>query len=356
MQSNISTLSTVEAAADIISENALWFVAVAIRVCLTTALSILAFITNICNVIVFSRMDINKSVKDSFIILSIVDCLSGFLGIMAGVCNALRYLGPARIKGSMYPIYFLFVTAGTLTIMLNMMTTTVIAVTRCCCVVLPFRFKEMATVYRQRISILLATFGLLCTTVYSLTGTEIRIEENPTTNMSQLVILFHPEYIKRSQYSDIYRGIMFYLTFFTVIICLFALIIAIKRSLNARIALRASNNRPKRDTREDSNGGGSSRSSRSCTTGVREAQVIKVVILVSIVFAICNTPLMVASILRQTEPGLNNVGVYKNSFDLMLIIIETFSVINASFNILIYLKFNTAYYTTFKNVFVKSVN
>ncbi|GFN98213.1 FMRFamide receptor [Plakobranchus ocellatus] len=346
-----STSSAPDTREDIISETALWILAVTIRVCLNTVFSVSAFITNIINFIVFKRMSINDSVKESFLILSIADGSVGFLGTIAGVCNGLRYLASAHIQGSMYALYILLLAVATVPTMTSLLSTTVLAVVRCYSVVLPLRVKTLFTARRQRIFILSATAVLIGTTTYSFTGTKINIAPIPNTNMSQLQLIFHPEYVERSQYSDIYRGLVFYLSFIVVTICLIFMNIALKRSSRFRNRSQPGRDENTRDFRS-----GSAGSSQNPKASSREVQVIKVVILVSTVFLTCNAPAMVASILRQTVPGLNNIGTHRLSYDAMMIFVEAFTLLNVTLNIVVYLNYNTIYRTTFLEVFGKMIS
>ncbi|GFN75237.1 neuromedin-u receptor 1 [Plakobranchus ocellatus] len=330
---------------DIISETAVWILAVTIRVCLNTVFSVSAFITNIINFIVFKRMSIDDSAKESFIILSIADGFVGFVGMIAGVSNGLRYLASTQVQDSMYALYILLLVLVTVPSMTSLLSTAVLAVVRCCSVVLPFRVKTVFTARRQRIFILSATAILIGTTTYSLTGIKVNIAPNPKTNMSRLQLTFHPEYMQRSRYSDVYRGLIFYLTFLAVTICVFFMIIALKRSSRFR-------NRSRRSKEENTPVSRSvtTRSSQNSKASSRELQVIKVVILLSAVFVVCNAPAMIASILRQTVPGLNNVGRFRLSYDVMMISVEGFQLLNCALNIFIYLNFNTLYRTTFLQI------
>ncbi|GFO46849.1 chemosensory receptor c [Plakobranchus ocellatus] len=333
---------------DIISETAVWILAVTIRVCLSTVFSVSAFITNIINFIVFKRMSINDSAKESFLILTIADGFVGFIGMIAGVCNGLRYLASAEVQDSMYALYIMLLLAATVPSMTSLLSTVVLAVVRCCSVVLPFRVKTLFTARRQRFFIFPATAILIGTTTYSLTGTKINIAQNPKTNVSSLQLTFHPEYVQRSWYTDIYRGVVFYLSFFAITICLIFMIIALKRSSRFR-----NRSQPGKDENTPGSRSGDTASSQNSKASSREAQVIKVVILVSAVFVMCNAPAMIASILRQTVPGLSHVGRYSMSQDALLIFVEVFLLLNCTLNIVVYLKFNTLYRTTFLGLFGK---
>ncbi|GFO27867.1 hypothetical protein PoB_005437200 [Plakobranchus ocellatus] len=126
------------------------------------------------------------------------------------------------------------------------------------------------------------------------------------------------------------------------------MIIALKRSSRFRNRPQKSNEKNTPDSRSVT-----TRLSQNSRLNSRELQVIKVVILVSAVFVVCNAPAMIASILRQTVPGLSNVGTYRLSQDVLLIFVEVFQLLNCTLNIVVYLKYNTLYRTTFLDLFGK---
>ncbi|GFO11242.1 FMRFamide receptor [Plakobranchus ocellatus] len=331
-----STSPAPDTRADIISETTLWILAVTVRVCLNTVFSVSAFITNTINFIVFKRMSINDSAKETFLILSIANGTVGFLGTIAGVCNGLRYLASGQVQGSMYALYILLLSVVTVPSMTSLLSTTVLAIVRCCSVVLPLRVKTLFTARRQRIFILSATAILIGTTIYALTGTKINIAPNPNTNVSQLLLIIHPEYVQRARYSDIYRGLVFYLSLLAVTIGLFFMIIALKRSSRFR-----NRSQPVRERNAEDSRRGNTRSSQNSKASSREVQVIKVVILVSAMFVVCNTPVMIASILRQAVPGFHNVGTYRLTYDVLMIFVEALILLNCTLNIVVYLNYNT---------------
>ncbi|GFN92995.1 hypothetical protein PoB_001950100 [Plakobranchus ocellatus] len=126
------------------------------------------------------------------------------------------------------------------------------------------------------------------------------------------------------------------------------MIIALKRSPRFRIR-----SQPGKDENTLNSRSGDTASSQSSKTSNRELQVIKVVILVSAMFVVCNAPAKIASILRQTVPGLNIIGTYRLSQDALLIFVEGFLLLNSTLNIVVYLKYNTIYRTTFLQTFRK---
>ncbi|GFS11133.1 chemosensory receptor C [Elysia marginata] len=350
-----ATSSRTPTSDDIISDSVLWVTAVTFRVCINSALSVGAFITNIINANVFRRMGIDHS-TESFFLLSLSDGLLGFIGLFGGLTNGLRYLGPPHIARSTYLFYVLLMAAAAVPSLTSLVATTVIAVVRCCSVALPFRVRNVFTARRQRYLILLCTALSLTFSIYGLSGTRFAVRVHPSTNITFLAIVFHPDYIQRNRQSDIFRGVVFYVCITITSICLVVLIIALRRSYNFRketyrTGTTTTSNSSKRDTvlgknRADTQSP-AKKPFRRFKPGSKEAQVVTVVVLVSALFTICNIPAMAASIVRQAVPEMSNVGRLRRSFNLFVMMAECFLMFNATMNIAIYLKFNTRYYTAF---------
>ena len=350
MQSVNGSDSPMTTSEDIISERVLGVTAVTVRVFLNSGLALCSLITNIVNALVFRRMGIDHA-TESFFILSLADCLVGLFGTIAGICNGVRYLGPPHLAGSMYSLYVLLLAAATVPSLTSLVSTTVIALVRCCSVALPFRVRTVFTARRQRIVILFCTALSIAFLSYNMVGTRLIVRMHPKTNVSQLVILFHPKYIEKGRYSDVLRALMFYSCFFTVCVCLIVLIIALKRSSNFREGSWSS----QKDRGRQSEGGPNLASEKpsgfsACKPGRKEVQVVKVVVLVSALFVICQLPAVVVSVLRQVVPGLNNLGSLQKSFDFGMIFLEFFQLVNASMNTFIYLQFNTRYCTALRQL------
>ncbi|GFR72073.1 chemosensory receptor C [Elysia marginata] len=352
---------------DIVSDRVLWIAAVTFRVCINSALSAGAFIANVINTIVFKRMGIDHA-TESFFLLSLADGTLGFIGVFGGLSNGMRYLGPSQLASSAYPFYIVFLAAATVPSLTSLISTTVIAVLRCCSVAMPFRVRTVFTARRQRFFILLCTVLSLAFLIYGLHGTSFAVRKHPQTNVTFLAIIFHPDYVERNRQADVYRGVMFYMCFTIVNVCLVVLIIALRRSYKFRKeSYRAGTTTTTSSIRSDQTGSKNQTDPQTPNQtdpqsptkreysgrfkpGSKEAQVFTVVVLVSALFTICNIPAMVASILRQAVPGMNNVGRLRKSFDISLITAECSLMFNAAMNIVIYLKFNSRYYAAFSEI------
>ena len=336
MERNI-TLITAITRRDITSEGTLWVTSVAFRVYTAPVITLCGVVTNVINILVFSRMGLRDGPAATFLVLSIADGLSCFVYLPATVMAAFRYLGPVRLRRSVYSLYFVNMLCLWLPKNASNFCTVVIAVVRCCSVAMPLRVKSVITVRRQ----LLAFFVLfLCNVLMlSFTANYFRLDlvSDPSTNFTHITATRTQGWQKKLQYSDIYRSVSFYLSFIIVNICLVVLIVSLKRSSQFRTKVSSTGGRPP--------GSGDEKINR------RETQVVKTVVLVSAIFTVCNLPTVTMTILRQSLQGFSSTGYLFRSFDMLFMFIEMVAIIGASINIVVYLQSNSNYRKEFNVLF-----
>ncbi|GFR96111.1 chemosensory receptor C [Elysia marginata] len=342
----------VDTSEDIMTEGILWVSAVTVRVCVDSALAVCSFVTNIINCLVFKRMGLDHT-TEPFFILSFSDCLIGFLSILGGVLNGLRYLGPARLTVSVYTLYLQALVPAVIASVSSMASTTVIAVVRCCSVASPLRV-HMLTARRQRVAILVCTGIAMAFVGYGVSSTRLEVVTNNQTNTSHLIMKTLPDYIQRNKFPDMFRVVLFYICFLTVNVCLVILITALWRSYKFR---ESSTNRGDIHNKQSENIETQAKTTKRFAgfkPASKEAQVVKVVVLVAAVFTVCNIPIVVATTFRLLDPRMAVNGALYRSFDFVMMMVECFSLINTSVNIIIYLKFNSRYYTSFRNTIFRN--
>ena len=353
MQENTSTIAVNEL--EDISNETLWLTAVVVRVGLNIPLSITSLATNVINVVIFWRMGVQSSALEPLLILSLSDGLSGLLGFFAGICNILRYFGMPYLRRSGSTVIVLLLVSATMTALTSLVTTVSLAFVRCFSVVRPLQFRSQVSAKPQRIFILTNVLILIAAVAFGFSGTRLEVQEDPNSLRSQLVITFPPEYIERIKFADIYRFLTFIAGFIVINVCAIVMVIALKRAKKFRQSAQCSKV-----------GGGvphdinhSQTPAHSCglmgsKMSNRETKVVKIMLLVSVAFTVCNLPGVALALLRLTVPGLSNVGHLRNTFDMILNFVEFFSMINMSVNILIYYFGSTKYQNIFREMFCKS--
>ncbi|RUS87634.1 hypothetical protein EGW08_004619 [Elysia chlorotica] len=123
------------------------------RVCLCTPLSLWSLLTGIVNIITYYRMGLSDGVNQNFFILSVADALQGFIALVDAVCYI---LGLSCAVETNFNLHTVLGAVYTFPMSVSVLTTTVIAVVRCCCVTMPFTVQKTFTARRQLAAILIS--------------------------------------------------------------------------------------------------------------------------------------------------------------------------------------------------------
>ncbi|GFN85700.1 chemosensory receptor c [Plakobranchus ocellatus] len=328
---------------DITSKGTLWMTSVVFRVYILPVLSAFSLGSNIVNILVFSRMGLKDGATATFLVLSVLDGATGFFNILYSILTTIRYLGPIHLRRTTYTLILLMVVPYILN-MISTLCTVVIAIVRCCSVTMPFHVKSIFTVRRQLLAIMILAVSAIIITSYGMTCYRVMQMLDPQTNITHLVVTLIPDFARQIQVIDMYRLVVIYSSFIIVNICLVILIVALKRSSNFRNKAAGTKEIDKEPA---------SNVQESCATiksKLREKQVVRTVVLVSLVFTICNLPYVILLILRQTLPGFRAVGCLNRSFDMLSIFSEATVSVNVCVNIFIYYYSHANYRNVFKRL------
>ena len=293
--------------------------------------------TNVINTAVFFRMGLSDGVTQNFFILSISDCLIATISLFSGISYiSLRIIrayvgyGNSEIKAQI--IYWSTFLAILFPQYLSLTTTVVIAVVRCCCVVFPLKVKYLITTSRQLALIITLSGTCTITLFYIFVGTYTAYVHNPLTNSS----IAHNKGVKWSLLTVV-NSVAFSGSFIIVIICVIILSVSLRKAskFRGRSSTGASSTRDNKDPVD-----GKSKERH------RDARVIRTVVLVSVVFIVCNIPLMVYYSLKILFEGLSPSGKYKNANQVCIMVCEAFTLLNLILNMFIYVSYNSRYRTT----------
>ncbi|KAH9499084.1 hypothetical protein Btru_005679 [Bulinus truncatus] len=284
-------------------------------------LAVLGTLGNIINIYVFRKMGLKDAMTISFFILSICDLAY----VLTMITMATSFLLMAIEISSNYSHFFwiepygVYIFTGNVSripyIMSNL-TTAYLALARCLCVAEPLRFKTM---FGYKITLFILT-SLALFAVFSyvpvLVFMDMVLQFSPSINSTRFSLWISP---KRQAIMDVVRvyrdGL---LPFITQIIIMISVIIMV-RSLDASRKFRESNsNLQSIFTETKSNHPiDNSKTSQPKSTkkiGGKDVQVLQQVILISIIYIICNTPSVINNSVAAIEPDFSIVRIYKNMF------------------------------------------
>ncbi|GFS15369.1 peptide receptor GPCR [Elysia marginata] len=311
---------------------AMYYIGLILKMYVNPLLGLGGIVINIINTFIFYKMGLSDGVTQNFLILSIFD---GILAA-AALVNSLSYIlmntiytrgGP--VAENLQAVFWASVVSWPFSQIVSCITTTVIAVVRCCCVAMPLRVKQVLTARRQLAAIAAFSLGVDSVLVYVFEPTHLVRFTNPSTNISQVAY-------EGARYDllNIFTNIFLYITFVIVILCLIILIISLNRSSKFR------------DQSSKVSGANEKKGEKS-----REVRVVQTVILVAAIFIIFNTPTIVLSIVRQVTPGFSVRGHLRELYDFFIIFMETSLLLNVVANIFVYVGFNTRY----RNILLESI-
>ncbi|GFO26221.1 peptide receptor gpcr [Plakobranchus ocellatus] len=307
----------------------MFYIAIILKLYINPGLGFGGTISNIINTFMFYKMGLSDGVTQNFLILSIFDGILSTCATINSLCYIL--LNTIFTRGSptahnLQAVLWATVISWPFSQTISCITTSVIAVVRCCCVALPLQVKQVLTARRQLAAIFVfsaCTQGVLLQVF--IPSYLLKITD-PRTNITQAV------YVGQDYETlNIFTNIFLYITFVIIIVCLVILTISLNQSSKFRDKSSSSNEKSKEKS--------------------REIRVVQTVILVALIFILCNLPTIILSIIRQFVDGFSLQGHRRKFYDFFLVIVETALLLNAFVNIFIYLSFNTRYRTNFNGMF-----
>ena len=317
----------------------------------STALSLLGMCTNAINMVVFYKMSLFDGVTQNFFILSISD------GLYATVCsvNSIAYTvwrivrahaGYDGLEIAIQVVYRMSYYALAFPQNVSVMTTVMIAVVRCCCVAMPLKVRYLFTPRRQLAAIFLFSGVVLSISVFFRASLYLVHSKNPVTNIT-IVYVTGPFWSIETASNNI----VFCLGFIICVACVAILSTSLRKASRFRDSSTAGSSSFR-------NYGNNSALSTSAPVAnskhrLKNAKVVKVVVLVSTIFIVCNVPVIIFFTLKAFLPGFEPGGKLQNWDALVVTLAQMSALLNVILNIFIYISFNTRYRSIFFAMFGK---
>lgn len=324
------------------------------------------WITNVINIITFIRLGLKDSITLSFFFLTCSDLIC-LLIMFPGIY--LAYILPFltinwQANGSVALVaviyyYLMFYDVSKLI-------TTFIALQRCCCVAMPFHFKNTFTCTRTAIITATIVVFSIATYIPKLSLQELT-HVSDFSNDSSLLVLSRSN--AWQDYAFVYNItnsiLMTTVCHVTVLSCLFIL----ASSLNSSSRFRLSTSMPQSYNKQkglhdkinntkiqdichrgkekyNEEKAEADKSNTAKTTKTKEIQAIKSTILLSIIFLVCNTPKVIMGYAKLFEPRFSLNQQFGNLHFICNTMKNTLEIINASTSMFVYLSCNTRYRKT----------
>ncbi|GFR83705.1 chemosensory receptor B [Elysia marginata] len=315
-----SDLSTGNTGSGFIDNATFTYLFITFRIVLNPAMSVLALLATIINVVTFSRMTLSQGVNQNLLILSTSDLVLAVFGVVGNSCYVLRWLGinttPVR-----FTLYILMWVVA-YPVNASAAVTTIIAAVRCLSVIMPITFRTVVTPQRQVVAIALGCSISWSVPLY----THLLINVYTKKGNNSLGIPSSSEINKQMVVFDYFRNTFFYTCFTIIILSGVFLSIALRKSSSFQASATAS-----------TTDGQTKASSR------REVQVVKTVILLLVIFVTCNLPFLFLSLLRLMVPGFSPSGKFRNEKLFVDSTVATGIHLNVGLNTFVYLKYNSKF-------------
>ena len=319
------------------------YLSVVFKMVLNPVLGVAGICINVINMVVFYRMGLSDGVTQNFFILALSDGLFA----MTAVANSMGYLFRVAVRklvGYNNPLELAaqIIYQGTFYCSpfaqnVSLITTVVIAVVRYCSVAMPLQVKQILPAKRQLAAILFLSGIATSISVYVLAPMHIVYAPHPVRNYT--MIFFN------GQRWSVYTVFNKVLSFGGFIICIAFVVI-----LSARLK-KASKFRESSSTGTSDYANTDKSFSKHSKERQRTARIVRTVVLVSVIFIVCNVPNILYYLLRMFLNGFSLRGRYSNAMKFTLMVVEIFWLLSVCLNTVIYYFCNSRYRTIFRALF-----
>uniref|UniRef100_A0A2C9LKG9 G-protein coupled receptors family 1 profile domain-containing protein n=1 Tax=Biomphalaria glabrata TaxID=6526 RepID=A0A2C9LKG9_BIOGL len=310
-------------------------------------LGVFGVITNAISIRTFLTMGLTDGVTLSFFVLSVADLLYVVSSMSMGFFSIFWALE----MGTGYRMWFVVDPFGGYTISANvsfmlyvmsMLTTLYLAIVRCLCVARPFHFKNIFTQRRSVLSLCalaVFTIGSYLPLLFQM-GMDAQVDKRTNSTRLLLWITLEREFIK----------VIIWATRDTAISIASQVIISICVVVMATILRRSSQFRKKHAavissimiTQRHSDNSQPSEITDS-NSAKKDKVLVKQIILICVVYIVCNFPKVVLNIAVALEPELTIGRRYQNIIQAEVNVMTSAQMLNSCFNVVVYYKFNAKF-------------
>uniref|UniRef100_A0A0B6ZK51 G-protein coupled receptors family 1 profile domain-containing protein n=1 Tax=Arion vulgaris TaxID=1028688 RepID=A0A0B6ZK51_9EUPU len=317
-----------------------------------TTLSLGGAISNVINIRTFIAMGLSDGITVTFLTLAIFDLAYLIVSFSLGVVVVFHVLElEYSFRFSIEPLS-LCIYLFSMSVLINTGTTLIItflAIARCMCVAKPLQFKN---IFSRKLALIFNIWFILFATVsYTpiFTNMSLAVKFDPRINISRPVLWTSPN---RDSVKIIVWIIVDIIVPFATQIIILICIIVLTSCLRAAVRFRQAStltftltdkimNRRLGELCKHSHPTGLNVPSENLTS--KEVRVVQQVVLISVVYIICNIPKMIISVAAVTEREFT-IGKAQNMLYICVNgLSKHFEIFNSAINLAIYYKYNTKF-------------
>ncbi|KAK6980365.1 5-hydroxytryptamine receptor 2 [Biomphalaria glabrata] len=312
---------------------------------LSPSLQVLAILANIFNIVTFCKIGLKDSVNVTFLAIAVSDVVYVVMDafISASVVIALSPwqrdlpVGMLSLSGCVHFYQFVFLDSSTCL-------ETYLAITRCCCVALPLKFKNMFTVTRTLIIIIIIFTCNLFLRVPLFSSYGLAWLKSSTTNMTKLSFVSQKDFQTFNMVEQVgARTVCPVIFLFISTLCSFLLTKSlVAASLRRKLMTQC-------DSLVNNNASEKSQINEPITTKTLSAKEVQLVKAVTLVIFLLGNVLLVLSVFSLAQAAVAEFypgKKYKNLHGVVTYAVNLLLISHAGYKSIIYYKFNTKYRST----------
>ncbi|CAG5124025.1 unnamed protein product [Candidula unifasciata] len=315
-----------------------------------TILAFIGIISNVINIRIFCSMGLTDGITVSFLSLSIFDLAylipSFSMGVSIGL-GVIELRTPTAFVIEPQGVSILMAKIMVLVNITNVLTTTFLAVARCMCVAKPLHFKNWFT--KNRALGFILSFVILAVASYAPVTAYVGIvtQFDVMKNITRPILWVSPKRESVKVIAWIIKDLILpFATQFIVVVCV--VIMASSLRISSRFRQSAVLTSEKASSALDSNYNFTVSSTLTVPTDKlsrKDVRVVQQVVLISVVYIVCNTPKMVISTAVVTVPDFTIGKRYSNLYLGVIALRHQFEILNDAVNTFIYYRYNTKFRT-----------
>ncbi|XP_059157917.1 cholecystokinin receptor type A-like [Physella acuta] len=326
-------------------------------------------VSNVINIVVYGRQGVRESVNITFIALSLWDLCNCMLCLATVVCFIINdHFPSAEVDVLAVQYVYIGYTRGC-TYALSTLVTVYLSIERCICIIFPFKVKDIFTRARSlctNLGILL--FGVACfSPAWASQG--LQWQREATLNVSRLVLWVSTSRRQVDLFVDTFNGVVLP-TVAQVVITVTSVIMISGVRASSQFRARAPKGKDSGSSTMGSVVGGPGSSTRAVggpaprqgpqrtvagpteqTLPNKDGKVAKVVVLVAVIFFMCNLPVLLVAYTRPFVPDMDVGKAYYSLYLMVYTVVYVSGLVNASVNIFVYYFVSSKFRSTFMDTF-----
>lgn len=325
----------------VISDDVMMYLHISLNIVVRTIISVVGVVTNLINMVIFTKLGLKDSMSVGLFALSLTDFLVTGIQLASCICFMINLLCPHIGTDARFLGYYTLGWAITAIYDVSCWITAMVSVERCYCVVSPFKVKQVFTRYRC-ISFIMIIYLLhiaIHVPVYTINRQEFVEIVTPPGNTTFIItpertfkVKFNEEITVVELILDLTAGVSMWLLSQAVII-VYALRMGYSLEASSKIRQKVSNESQC-----------TTRSylqvhSKHSTLSNRERRLVKVVLCLAITLTFCNVPKLIGitlyyALLNGSSNKQHNIATF------VWALASAFGSLGSSITFVVYLKLN----------------